>query len=77
MTPEDIRDIIREEVGEDLKLLRHHITGNGTPERGLIMRLDRLEQTEVRRGRWVNTAVGASVVAVVGTLWKLLTGGTP
>jgi hypothetical protein len=44
----------------------HH--GNGGP--GINTRLDRLEQTEARRGKLIFAAVAASIVAAVGTIFS-------
>jgi hypothetical protein len=46
----------------------HH--GNGKP--GVNTRLDRLEQTEDRRGRMIYTAIAASIIAAVGALSSLV-----
>lgn len=45
----------------DIKVI---LTGNSKPERGLIIRVDRLEQIQ-RRGVWfIRLVIGAVVVAV-------------
>ena len=45
---------------------------NGTP--GLLVKIDRLEQSH-ERGRWLMRAVlGAVVTLVAGAMWALLTG---
>lgn len=72
-----------------LEILEKLMTGNGSPERGVIVRLDRLEQNQVdnlevrlnsleqaeeRRVFWTRTTLTSSVVAVVASLWSLITG---
>lgn len=48
------------------------VTGNGDPAKGLTLRVDRLEQTEIRRGKWTTAAIGASVAAVAGFIGLLI-----
>jgi len=55
-------------LNERLDRLEKLLTGNGTPERGVIVRLDRLEQSEARRTWWSRTACGASLTAVIGAV---------
>lgn len=38
------------------------------PERGLHVRVDRLEQSDKRRSFWINSAIGASVSSIVAHL---------
>ena len=70
-----------EQVDERTKKLDHLLTGNGDPERGVVVRLDRIEQRtlrhdererEVRGVAW--TALGAGVLAIGGVVWKFITG---
>jgi Zn-dependent alcohol dehydrogenase len=44
------------------------------PTLGLRMKVDRLEQAELRRNVLVGTAITAGVGAVVATAWAKLTG---
>lgn len=53
--------------------LDHLITGGDSPNSGIIVRVDRIEQREVRRDWWTKTAMGAATVACIGTAWKWLT----
>lgn len=72
MERDDFREIIHAELGplrEHIQRIDHHITGNGTPERGIIVRMDRLEQA-YENGRWLSrsviaTAIGAVAASVV------------
>lgn len=57
-----------EQVQHSQQTLNHMLTGNGSPEKGVIMRVDRLEQSEKRREAWsktaITTAAGAAVAAI-------------
>jgi len=54
------------------KILKH-LEGNGRD--GLIVRVDRLEQTEKRRSRLVWIVAAAVIALVVKTGWELLNTG--
>ena len=43
------------------------IEGNGTP--GLKVRVDRLEQREESRAKWMGVAVAASISGILVALW--------
>lgn len=49
------------------------LDGGDIPERGLLIRMDRLEQSERRRDRWlwgvITTAIG-SLAAAIGSLFR-------
>jgi hypothetical protein len=51
-----------------------HITGGSEPSRGLNVRVDRLEQSEVRKNWWATTAMGGAIAAMIASGWALLTG---
>lgn len=59
-------------VMERLTRIEHLLTGNGNPEKGIIVRVDRLEQNESRRAKYVGAAVGSAIAAVAAALWKLI-----
>jgi hypothetical protein len=59
-------------LAKDVEKLAVLVEGNGHPERGLIVRLDRLEQNESRRNWWVKASLAASISALVGVLVKSL-----
>ncbi len=44
-------------------------------DRGLVVRVDRLEQAEQRRTWWTTTAVGAGIVAFLTALASFFSGG--
>jgi len=54
-------------IEADVKTIKILLTGNGNPSKGIIVRLDRLEQT-ARVRRWLNRTIG---VALIGTLIEL------
>jgi len=45
-----------------------------SPEKGLMTRVDRLEQKELSRARWIGAAITAGATSAVLALWNLLTG---
>ena len=57
-----------EQVQHAQQSLTHMLTGNGSPEKGIMTRVDRLEQSEKRREAWsktaITTAAGAAVAAI-------------
>jgi hypothetical protein len=57
-----------EQVQSAQTTLTHLLTGNGTPEKGVLMRVDRLEQSAQRREAWsktaITTAAGAAIAAI-------------
>jgi len=55
------------------------ITGGDSPNSGIIVRMDRIEQAEKRRNAWMLAAIGASTTAIVSAAWKWITtsGHTP
>ena len=59
---------VRDKVDEIHRIL----TGASEPSRGVVVRLDRLEQAESRRNFWVTTAVGAAIAAVIAALGQSL-----
>jgi hypothetical protein len=74
---EEIRLIIREELEplrKQTEILDHHITGNGTPKEGIILRLFQLEQSEATRARALWLVAGVAIVSATATAWKILTG---
>lgn len=48
--------------------LRRIITGESEPERGLVLRVDRLEQRQERSSFLSQTAIGAALTAIVGAM---------
>lgn len=70
MTPEQY-----EQLSAKLDNIEHILTGNGTPERGVIVRLDRLEQKDASRGRWIMLIGGASLTALAKGIWASITHG--
>ena len=57
-----------EAVHKDVTSIKKLLNGNGTPERGIVVRLDRVEQTSknIKRGLW---AISAGVVAALANLF--------
>lgn len=63
-----------EEIYRTVKRIEEILTGNGHPANGLVVRVDRLEQAEQRRGWWSKTALGAAITAAIGSLWAITKG---
>ena len=53
---------------EKLENVSELLNGNGSPEKGIIVRLDRIEQNEQRRTWLLRTTIVASVGAILSTL---------
>ncbi len=49
----------------DLKCLTELLTGNGAPERGLVVRVDRLERQVKNNDRWIDRIISAVIAALV------------
>lgn len=54
-------------LNEKVDRVLYALEGNGTP--GLKMRVDRLEQREESRAKWIGMAVTASIGGVLLALW--------
>lgn len=68
-----LADALRRIEGK-LEEIEHLITGNGTPEKGLIVRIDRLEQQAGRMNRaaaWLIGVFGAVAVTISLALLKV------
>ena len=60
----DLRtDIV--ELSAQTKMLNQLLTGNGTPEQGVIVRLDRIEQNQ-QRTSWFGRTLVASIIGGIG-----------
>lgn len=55
-----------DDMEEKIDRLDHHITGNGTPERGVLIRLDRIEQKAVAQSKVAAYAIGFASAALAG-----------
>ena len=70
----EVRDSVRDlkhsndQMHGDVVRLRRIITGESEPERGLALRVDRLEQRQERSSFLSQTAIGAALTAVVGAI---------
>jgi uncharacterized protein YqgV (UPF0045/DUF77 family) len=60
-----------DDIADDVKVIKEILTGNGDPRKGMVLRMDRLEETQKRRDWWIKAAMGTSISAVVGLLIKL------
>lgn len=62
------------QIAEDVSEIKEILTGNGEPSKGLIVRFDRIEQSQKRASWLAKTAIGASVVAILAVISKVLFG---
>jgi len=68
----EVRDSVRdmksshEQIRGDVVRMRRIITGESEPERGLVLRVDRLEQKQERSSLLSQTAIGAVLTAIIG-----------
>lgn len=60
-------------VREDVKTVKELLTGNGTPEKGLIVKVDRLETAQKRHTFILATLFTACATAAAGAVvWALI-----
>ena len=71
-----------EQIQKDVALILKHITGNGNPDKGLIVRMDRIEQRTVAAEKsrdktlWIVKALFTGVLTSIGlTVWELVRSG--
>ena len=53
--------------------VQHLLTGNGAPERGFIVRVDRLEQAEQTRQKHILALWATTAGLFLKSLWSVLT----
>lgn len=72
------RDIMDAVLRLDVRAARveHLLNGSSDPARGLVVRVDRLEQKSDRNTWWASTALGAAIVAFVAGLYEVIKKGT-
>lgn len=75
MSDTDLHKTI-DQMARDIQLIKALLTGNSEPETGLIVKVDRLEQAEVKRRWLVGIAVTSACGAVVTTFTRMFTGQT-
>jgi len=69
--------LLRQEVqalAEEVRKTNHLITGNGTPERGMVVRLDRVEQQHKTVSLITWTAASAVIGLIVHAAWTAFSG---
>jgi len=72
--PDEDEEVVKaqlDRIEDDVKVIKELLTGNGDPSKGLIIRVDRLEQAEQRRVWAVRTSVGAAIGSMLALIIKL------
>ena len=65
---QDLIQQAHQQTHSEVVRLRRIITGESEPERGLVLRVDRLEQRQDRSTFWSQTAIGAAITAIIGAM---------
>lgn len=71
MTDETTKVVLKQ-ISDDVRTIKYLLTGNGESHKGLVVRVDRLEQTEKRRGWTMKATLGAMIVAAVAAVAKAM-----
>lgn len=61
-----------EETASKIDKINELLNGNGNPEKGLVIRTDRLEQNEQRRTWLLRTTIVSCIGAIVATIMNWL-----
>jgi hypothetical protein len=56
---------------EKISLHDEIITGKNDPSKGVVIRLDRIEQTDSRRGWWTKTTLAACITAIIAAFFAI------
>lgn len=67
------REVIAEkldQIAEKIDKIDTILTGNGDPSKGLIVRMDRLEQVESRRKWQIRTLAASFAGGAISWIWK-------
>jgi hypothetical protein len=64
-----------EQIAEDVAAIKILLTGNGHPETGVIVRLDRVEQREKSRTWMIHTALATTITLIIGGIYKFFVKG--
>ena len=59
-------------IYHDVREIKALLTGNGHPEDGIVVRMDRLEQAEKQRAKWSGAAIVAAITAVVTAIGTVI-----
>ena len=58
-------------IKDQLKVITHLLQGNGDPSKGIIVRLDRIEQQSKRWSWLLKATAGAAIVLIVKAFFKM------
>jgi hypothetical protein len=59
----------QQEFGEKLATATEILTGNGNPEKGLVVRIDRVEQDHKTQSRWFWVIVPSAITGMLSAIW--------
>jgi hypothetical protein len=59
-------------IEADVRDMKFILTGNGNPEKGLIVRINRIERDAIRHLWWSRSALGAAITVIVGAIFRLI-----
>lgn len=77
MSDESIRQILREELEPlrlEIKSTKELLTGNGTPEKGIIVRVDRIEQSGKSQKYWFRFIAALTITSLVSSVRAMFKG---
>lgn len=66
--------VICEQTQKDVRELKEIVCGNGDPQKGLVLRLDRLEQSAaiVRKAFWIVIGALVTPASIGAFIWYLV-----
>jgi hypothetical protein len=75
MPPHELREIFDrlERIERECKTTNTILTGDGIPENGVIVKLDRLQQSESKRVWFFRSVIGALLLAIAAWGWAMAT----
>lgn len=64
----------QQDFGEKLGVATKILTGNGEPEKGLVVRIDRVEQDHKTQSKWFWVLVPSAITGLVSAVWHYFKG---
>ena len=66
---EEVR-MVQQDMHAKLNTTTEILTGNGTPEKGLVIRLDRVEQSHCTQSKWFWFIFPAALTGLASAVWN-------